>query len=178
MGRKLDLSYDDMGEQQVKNIADPVRVYKVVIDAEGAQREGAPAGRSPGLPDKPSIAVLPFTNMSGDPEQEYFSDGITEDIITELSRFREFLVIARNSSFVFKNQSVDVMDIGRQLGVRYVLEGSVRKAGKRTRVTAQLIDATTGNHIWGERYDKDLEDIFTVQDRSGESHCIYPGWKG
>jgi adenylate cyclase len=116
------------------------------------------------LPDKPSIAVLPFTNMSGDPEQEYFSDGITEDIITELSKFHELFVIARNSSFVYRDRGVDVRQVGRQLGVRHILEGSVRKAGSRVRVTAQLVDATTGDHLWAERYDRDLGDIFAVQD--------------
>jgi len=116
------------------------------------------------LPDKPSIAVLPFTNMSGDPDQEYFADGITEDIITELSKFRWFFVIARNSTFVFKGQAIDLRQVGRDLGVRYVLEGSVRKAANRVRVTSQLIDAETGNHVWAERYDRSLEDIFELQD--------------
>ncbi len=116
------------------------------------------------VPDKPSLAVLPFTNMSGDPDQEYFADGITGDIITELSRFRSLFVIARNSSFTFKGRAVDVTEVGRTLGVRYVVEGSVRKAGKRVRVTAELVEATTGNHLWAERYDRDLEDIFAVQD--------------
>jgi TolB-like protein/Tfp pilus assembly protein PilF len=116
------------------------------------------------LPDKPSIAVLPFVNMSGDPEQEYFSDGITEDIITELSRFRSLFVIARNSSFTFKGQAVDVTEVSGKLGVQYVVEGSVRKAGNRVRVTAQLVEATSGNHIWAERWDRELEDIFAVQD--------------
>jgi adenylate cyclase len=116
------------------------------------------------LPDKPSIAVLAFVNMSGDPEQEYFTDGITEDIITELSRFRSLFVIARNSSFVFKGEAVDIMEVGQKLGVQYVVEGSVRKAGNRVRVTAQLVDAATGNHLWAERYDRELEDIFAVQD--------------
>ncbi|NIV18773.1 MAG: hypothetical protein GWN47_10310, partial [Woeseiaceae bacterium] len=125
----------------------------------GATPEDAPA-----LPDKPSIAVLPFTNMSGDPEQEYFSDGITEDIITELSRFRSLFVIARNSSFHYKGQSPRIQDVGRELGVHYVVEGSVRKAGNRVRITAQLIEAESGNHLWAERYDRDLENIFDVQD--------------
>ena len=163
VGKKLDLDYEDMGEQEVKNISEPVRVYKVVMAKEKAAviESVRPALE---LPDTPSIAVLPFTNMSGEPEQEYFSDGITEDIITELSRFRDLFVIARNSSFVFKNQPVDIADIGQKLGVRYVVEGSVRKSGKRVRVTAQLIDAETGSHIWGDRYDRELEDIFAVQD--------------
>ena len=116
------------------------------------------------FPDKPSIAVLPFTNMSGDPEQEYFSDGMTEDIITELSRFRSLLVIARHSSFTFKGQAVDIKRIGRELGVRYVVEGSVRKAGNRIRVTSQLIETASGKHVWAERYDRELEDIFAIQD--------------
>jgi adenylate cyclase len=163
VGKKLDLQYEFMGEQEVKNILEPVRAYRVVLWKEKAAviESVKPALE---LPDKPSIAVLPFTNMSGDSEQEYFSDGITEDIITELSRFRDLFVIARNSSFVFKNQSVDVAEIGQKLGIRYVVEGSVRKSGKRVRVTAQLIDATTGNHVWGDRYDRELEDIFAVQD--------------
>ena len=122
------------------------------------------ARRAARLPDKPSIAVLPFTNMSGDPEQEYFSDGITEDIITALSRLRWFFVIARNSTFVYKGQAADVKQVGRDLGVRYVLEGSVRKSGQRVRITGQLMDAMTGNHIWAERYDRELTDIFALQD--------------
>ena len=134
-----------------------MRVYQIRLDR--AATKGAPA-----LPDKPSIAVLPFTNMSGDPEQEYFSDGITEDIITALSRLRWFFVIARNSTFGYKGQKVDVKQVGRDLGVRYVLEGSVRKSGQRVRITSQLIDAMTGNHIWAERYDRELTDIFALQD--------------
>jgi TolB-like protein/Flp pilus assembly protein TadD len=128
------------------------------------------------IPDKPSIAVLPFDNMSGDPEQEYFSDGITEDIITELSRFRSIFVIARNSSFAFKGQSIDVTEIGKKLGVQFVVEGSVRKAGDRIRITAQLIDASTGNHLWAERYDRKLVDIFTVQDEvASQIATMVPG---
>ena len=131
----------------------------------------ASPGPPPPLPDKPSIAVLPFTNMSGDPEQEYFSDGITEDIITALSRLRWFFVIARNSTFVYKGQAVDVRSVGRDLGVRYVLEGSVRKSGHRMRITSQLLEATTGSHIWTERYDRELTDIFALQDEiTGERH--------
>jgi adenylate cyclase len=155
---KVDLGFEDMGEQKVKNITEPVRAYRVqlprpsVIDA------------SPVLPDKPSIAVLPFNNMSGDPEQEYLSDGITEDIITALSRLRWFLVIARNSTFVYKGRSVDVKQVGRELGVRYVLEGSVRKAGNRVRITAQLVDATSGAHYWAQNFDRELTDIFELQD--------------
>ena len=163
VGNKFDLDYEDMGEQTVKNIAEPVRAHKVMVSKEKgkATTDGEPPLEAQ---EKPSIAVLPFTNMSGDPEQEYFSDGITEDIITELSRFRDLFVIARNSSFVFKNQSVDIGEVGRKLGVRYVVEGSVRKSGQRVRITAQLIDVSTDSHIWGDRYDRELEDIFDVQD--------------
>jgi adenylate cyclase len=145
-----------MGEQQLKNIARPVRVFRVGVSV--APRPSLP------LPDKASIAVLAFTNMSGDPEQEFFADGIAEDIITALSKFRSLFVIARNSSFTYKGKAVAVRDIGRELGVRYVLEGSVRKAGNRVRVTAQLVEAATGGHFWAERYDRDLADIFAVQD--------------
>ncbi|MCH7636876.1 MAG: adenylate/guanylate cyclase domain-containing protein, partial [Proteobacteria bacterium] len=148
-----------LGAQSVKNIAEPVRAYRW-SDAIAAPARAAPLA----LPDKPSIAVLPFVNMSGDPKQEYFSDGITEDIITELSRFATLFVIARNSSFHFKGKAVKVSEIGRDLGVQYVVEGSVRKAGNRVRVTAQLVEAASGNHIWAERYDRELVDIFEVQD--------------
>jgi TolB-like protein len=165
---KVDFAFEDTGEQHVKNIADPVRVYRVAITG-GMTDQMAENTQELPLPDKPSIAVLPFTNMSGDPEQEYFSDGMTEDIITELSRFRSLLVIARNSSFHYKGQSPKVQEIGRELGVRYVVEGSVRKAGNRVRITAQLVDAATGNHLWAERYDRDLEDIFAVQDEVVET---------
>ncbi len=164
---KFDLGFDDLGAQSVKNIAEPVRVYRVT--AEQLTLSAAPSSKPLPLPEKPSIAVLPFTNMSGDPEQEYFSDGMTEDIITELSRFRSLFVIARNSSFHYKGQSPKVQEIGRELGVRYVVEGSVRKAGNRVRITAQLVDAATGNHLWAERYDRDLEDIFAVQDEVVET---------
>ena len=157
---KLDVAFDDRGEQTVKNIARPVRVYGVT-DGEAVTPIGQPP---PPLPDKPSIAVLPFVNMSGDPEQEYFSDGITEDIITELARFRSLFVIARNSSFSFKGQAVEAKEIARRLGVRYLVEGSVRRAGNRVRITAQLIDAAHDTHLWAERYDRELEDIFAVQD--------------
>lgn len=164
MGKKLDLRYEDLGEQEVKNIVDPVRVYRVVLGRD-ADIEVNISGRPPlELPNKPSIAVLPFTNMSSDPEQEHFSDGIAEDIITALSKVSDLLVIARNSTFIYKDTAVDVKQVGRDQGVRYVLEGSARKAGNRVRVTAQLIDATTGQHRWAERYDRDLEDIFMVQD--------------
>ncbi len=160
---KLDAAFQDMGERKVKNIAEPVRVYRVRI-AEPVSRSMPSASDALPLPDKPSIAVLPFTNMSGDPEQEYFSDGITEDIITELSRFPTLFVIARNSSFTYKGQAAKVQDIGTELGVQYVVEGSVRKAGNRVRVTAQLVETASGKHLWAERYDRDLEDIFAVQD--------------
>ncbi|MGA9512888.1 MAG: adenylate/guanylate cyclase domain-containing protein, partial [Pseudolabrys sp.] len=154
---KLAFDVSDLGEQHLKNIAQPVRVYGVRLD-------GTPERPALVLPDKPSIAVLPFQNMSGDPEQEYFADGISEDIITGLSKLRWFFVIARNSSFTYKGKAVDVKRVSRELGVRYVLEGSVRKGGNRVRITSQLIDATTGNHLWAERYDGDLTDIFTLQD--------------
>ncbi len=157
---KVPFSFFAMGEQSFKNIARPVRVLRLEL-APTARPPTTEAARPP---DKPSIAVLPLTNMSGDPEQEYFSDGITEDIITELSRFKSLYVIARNSSFRYKGQSPKVQDVGRELGVRYVVEGSVRKAGNRVRVTAQLVETETGNHIWAERYDRALDDIFAVQD--------------
>jgi TolB-like protein len=156
---KVRFAFDDLGEQQLKNIAEPVRTYRLRPDRETI---AAPSARA--LPDQPSIAVLPFTNMSGDPEQEYFSDGITEDIITELSRFRSLFVIARHSSFQFRGKAIDVKRTGRELGVQYIVEGSVRRAGDRVRVTAQLIDATTGNHVWAERYDRELKEIFAVQE--------------
>jgi TolB-like protein len=143
-------------------------VYRVVSDALTAQIARSPSTVLP-LPDKPSIAVLPFLNMSGDPEQEYFSDGITEDIITELSRFSTLFVIARNSSFTYKGQATKVQDIGTELGVQYVVEGSIRKAGNRVRVTAQLVEAASGNHLWAERYDRDLEDVFAVQDEIAQT---------
>jgi adenylate cyclase len=148
---KLDAAFEDIGEQTMKNIAKPVRVYRLRSASPQEAPPRQPAG-SPPLPDKPSIAVLPFTNMSGDPEQEYFSDGITEDIITELSRFSSLFVVARNSTFSYKGRSVDIRRIARELGVRYVLEGSIRRAGGRVRITAQLIDSSSGNHIWAERY--------------------------
>jgi len=169
IGRRLPLEYEFMGEQQVKNIADPVRAYRVIVDS---QTSGAPESAdetSLKLPSKPSIAVLPFTNMSPDSEQEFFADGVTEDIITALSSVQSFFVIARNSSFTFKGQAVDVKDVGRDLGVRYVVEGSVRRAGNRVRITAQLLDATTGNHVWADRFDRALEDIFDLQDEVTES---------
>jgi adenylate cyclase len=156
---KLDFGFEDLGERQVKNIARPVRVYRVLIGGTPAVTRAAQA-----VPDRPSIAVLPFQNLSADSEQEYFADGIVEDIITGLSRIRWLLVIARNSSFTYKGQAVDVKRVGRELGVRYVLGGSVRKFGKRVRVTAQLVEAETGTHLWAERYDRSLDDIFALQD--------------
>src|SRR5215204_5760112 len=160
--KALPLAYTDLGEQQVKNIDEPVRAYSVRPVLTSVPRPIEPKPLP--LPDKPSIAVLPFTNMSGDQEQEYFADGVVEDIITGLSRLRWLFVIARNSSFIFKGRAVDVKEVGRALGVRYVLEGSIRKAGNRVRITGQLIDAQTGAHLWAERYDGDLTDIFDLQD--------------
>ena len=164
---KLVCAYDDLGEQQFHNIPEPVRAFRV--RSASAAVAASPAAEAPPLSDKPSIAVLPFTNMSGDPDQEYFSDGITEDIITELSRFHEFAVIARNSSFRYKGQSPKIEDVGRELGVKYVVEGSVRKIGNRVRVTVQLIDAASAAHIWAERYDRGLDDIFAIQDEVTEA---------
>jgi len=158
---KLALEYEYMGAQAVKNISEPVRVYRVKIEPDINVPNMI---KSVVLPDKPSIAVLPFVNMSGDPEQEYFSDGITEDLITDLSRISGLLVIARNSVFIYKGKAAKIEQVGRELGVRYVLEGSVRKVKERVRITAQLVDASTSGHIWAERYDRDLEDIFALQD--------------
>ena len=163
---KLDFASKDIGEVQLKNITRPVRAFHV-MSGGGAPASAKEMPATP--PDKPSIAVLPFTNMSGDPDQEYFSDGITEDIITELSRFHEFTVIARNSSFRYKGLSPKIEDVGRELGVKYVVEGSVRKIGNRVRVTAQLIDSTSAAHIWAERYDRGLDDIFAIQDEVTEA---------
>jgi TolB-like protein/class 3 adenylate cyclase len=163
---KLNFGFDDRGEQQVKNIARPVRVFDVNLAGETMALTLEPVARaSPPLPDKPSIAVLPFENMSGDPEQEYFANGMVEEIITALSRIRWLFVIARNSSFTYKGKSIDVKQVGRQLGVRYVLEGSVRKGGTRVRITAQLIEAETGAHLWADRFDGSLEDVFDLQDK-------------
>jgi adenylate cyclase len=159
---RLPFVFEDLGEQQVKNIARPVRVYRVRDTSVAAK---TPAQSALPLPDKPSIAVLPFANMSGDPEQEYFADGMVEEIITALSRIRWLFVIARNSSFSYKGQAIDVKQVGRELGVRYVLEGSVRKAGTRVRITGQLIDALTGTHLWADRFDGSLEDVFELQDQ-------------
>jgi adenylate cyclase len=159
---KLDLAFENIGEQQLKNISRPVRVYRVVT---ATRPEIAQVNSGPPLPDKPSIAVLPFANMSGDPEQEYFADGMVEEIITALSQIRWLFVIARNSTFTYKGRAVDVKEIGRELGVRYVLEGSVRKAGTQLRITGQLIDAQSGAHLWAGRFDGSLEDIFELQER-------------
>ncbi len=162
---KLDLAYQDLGEQHFKNIARPIRVFQIVLKPIKDRTPESVKKLSTGLPDKPSIAVLPFANMSGDPEQEYFSDGIAEDIITELSRLRWFYVIARNSSFSYKDTNVDIKQVGRELGARYVLEGSVRKAGNRLRITGQLIDTASNRHIWADRYDGALDDVFDLQDQ-------------
>jgi TolB-like protein/class 3 adenylate cyclase len=163
---RLPFAFEDLGEQQVKNITRPVRVYRVCDSIVAVKNPSAPVLP---LPDKPSIAVLPFANMSGDPEQEYFADGMVEEIITALSRIRWLFVIARNSSFTYKGQAVDVKQVGRELGVRYVLEGSVRKAGGRVRITAQLLDATNGAHLWADRFDGSLEDVFDLQDKVASS---------
>src|SRR4029077_21047975 len=153
---KMALEVDDLGMPELKNIAARIQVFRVRLGA--AERPALP------LPDKPSIAVLPFQNMSGDPEQEYFADGMVEEITTALTRIRSLFVIARNSAFTYKGRAVDVKQIGRELGVRYVLEGSVRKGGGRVRITAQLIEAKTGAHLWADRFDGSLEDVFDLQD--------------
>ncbi|MDJ0609933.1 MAG: adenylate/guanylate cyclase domain-containing protein [Kiloniellales bacterium] len=160
---RLDLGFESLGSHQVKNILEPIGVYRVTLDQATA---GGPEGRRPArsLPSKPSIALLPFINMSGGAEWNYFSDGITNDLITELSRFKSLFVIARNSSFAFQNKPVNVREIGRDLGVQYIMEGSIRRAVNRVRITVQLVDAQTGTHLWAERYDRDMEDIFAVQD--------------
>ncbi len=160
---KVDAEFADFGDQSLKNIARPVRVYSLA-----PRHPAKPPPPALPLPDKPSIGVLPFANMSGDPEQEYFADGMVEEIITGLSKIRWFFVIARNSTFTYKGRAIDVKQVGRELGVRYVLEGSVRKSGNRIRVTAQLVEAATGSHVWAERYDRDLADIFAVQDEITE----------
>jgi len=166
--KRLPFEYESLGERQVKGFDEPVKVYAVSPKSGAVISEfetpAQPEAAGSHLPEKPSIAVLPFTNMSGDPEQEYFSDGITEDIITELSRFRELRVMARNSTFYYKGQAIKVQDVGRELSVSYIVEGSVRKAGDRVRVTVQMVEAKSGAHIWAERYDRELKDIFEVQD--------------
>ncbi|MBH5373513.1 adenylate/guanylate cyclase domain-containing protein [Bradyrhizobium glycinis] len=164
---RLDLAFEDLGERQLKNIARPVRVFRIAVSAVGLRTPSVRPTLS--LPDKPSVAVLPFTNMSGDPEQDYFADGMVEDIITALSRFKALFVIARNSSFTYKGRAVDVKQVGRELGVRYVLEGSVRKAANRVRITGQLVDTANGAHLWANRFDGGLGDIFDLQDQVTES---------
>ncbi len=169
---KLDFSFADMGEQQVKNITRPVRTHRILLGAEAVEPKEVTTAVTPSprpLPQKPSIAVLPFANMSGDPEQEYFSEGVTEDIITNLSRNRAFFVISRSTSFTYKGPALDIGKVARELGVRYVLEGSVRRAGNRVRITAQLIDAGTNHHLWADRYDRELADVFAVQDEIAQS---------
>ena len=166
---KVDVAFDDLGAQNLKNIAEPMRAWRVKLSGQTAAtaQPGSLPNQAPALalPDKPSVAVLPFENMSGDVEQEYFADGMVEDIITGLSRSKSLFVISRHSSFTYKGKAVDIKQVGRELGVRYVLEGSVRKAGNRVRITGQLVDAATGNHIWADKYDSTLEDIFDLQDR-------------
>ncbi len=188
---KLDARFEDLGERRVKNISEPLRVYRLIVGTEQEDRSesafDADIGLDFSVPDYPSIAVLPFTIMGDDPEQEFFADGVAEDIITALSKIDRLLVVARNSTFTYKGRAVDVKQVSREQGVRYVLEGSVRKAGARVRLTAQLIDATTGLHLWAERYDRGLDDIFAVQDeitreivialdvqmREGEQHRVW-----
>jgi adenylate cyclase len=168
---KLSFSFEDMGEQTVKNIARPIGVHRIDLSVNTGPAVVTSTATVPKpelASSRPSIAVLPFTNMSGDPEQEYFADGISEDIITGLSRLRWFFVIARNSSFTYKGKAIDVKRVVRELGVRYVLEGSVRRGGNRVRITAQLIDAATSNHIWADRYDGNLTDVFALQDEITE----------
>jgi len=184
---KVDFAFDNLGERQVKNIADPVRIYRIAVESRSVTPFETAIGLDFAIPDFPSLAVLPFTVMSADPEQEFFADGVAEDIITALSKISRLMVVARNSTFTYKGRAVDVKQVSREQGVRYVLEGSVRKGGNRVRVTAQLIDAQTGLHLWAERYDRDLNDIFAVQDeivreivtaldvklREGEQHRVW-----
>src|SRR2546428_6117650 len=166
VGNRLDLAFEDMGEQTLKNIERPIRVYSVSLSSPPAwdTKDVAPARQEQLEKEKPSIAVLPFNNMSGDPEQEYFSDGITEDIITDLSKVSGLFVVARNTAFIYKGKPIKVQQVGHELGVTFILEGSVRKAGSRVRVTGQLINANDGGHVWADRYDRDLTDIFAIQD--------------
>jgi len=169
VGNRLDLTFEDIGEQQLKNIQFPVRVYNVLANESARPVGAAETGAEPESADKPSIAVLPFNNMSGDPEQEYFSDGITEDIITDLSKVSGLFVVGRNTSFGYKGMSPHLQSVASDLGVRYLLEGSVRKAAQRVRVNAQLIDGSNGGHVWADRYDRDLTDIFAIQDEITKS---------
>ena len=162
VGNSIDVNFEDLGEQTVKNIDQPIRVYRIVVGAQ--KSDSSPGSEIDALLRRPAVAVLPFENLSGDPDQEYFADGLTEDIITALSMWRLFPVIARNSTFSFKGRAVKVQEVAEELGARYVVEGSVRKAGDRIRVTAQLINAETGHHVWAERYDRELADIFDLQD--------------
>ena len=177
---KVEYDWEDLGPQTLKNIAELMRAWWVNLDGQssGRARPASSAVKAPvlALPDKPSIAVLPFQNMSGDPEQEYFADGLVEDIITALSRYKSLFVIARNSSFTYKGRAVDIRQVGRELGVRYVLEGSVRKAGSRLRITGQLIDCSRGFHLWAEKFEGALEEVFELQDRvaSGVAGVIDP----
>src|SRR5258705_1405177 len=168
---KVESTLEDMGSQSLKNIAEPMRAWRVRIGPSSSPATKPPTETAQplALPDKPSIAVLPFQNMSGDPEQDYFADGMVEEIITALSHFRQLFVIARNSSFTYKGRAVDVKQVGRELGVRYVLEGSVRKAANRVRISGQLVDTATGAHLWAERFDGGLGDIFDLQDQVTES---------
>ena len=163
---KLDLAFEDMGEQQVKNIARPVRVFRIAAPSIGQPTASPKPALA--LPDKPSIAVLPFQNMSGDPEQEYFADGVVEEIISALSRIRSLFVIARNTTFAYKGRTIDLQQVSCELGVRYILEGSLRRAGDRVRITAQLINGQDGTHIWSDRYDGWMADIFDLQDQITE----------
>ena len=170
VGNKTGLSFEDAGEQELKNIAYPVRVYNIALGPAASARPGdGPAVTAVSDADKPSIAVLPFNNMSDDPGQEYFSDGITEDIITDLSKVSGLFVVGRNTSFVYKGRSVQLQQVASEMGVKFLLEGSVRKSGERVRVTGQLIDGATGGHLWADRYDRDLTDIFTIQDEITKS---------
>ena len=169
--KMVDCTFEDMGEHRVKNIAEPIHVYKILCQApattesdDGQEPAPAAVGRAPAAAEKPSIAVLPFVNMSADPEQEYFADGLTEDILTQLCRFKDLFLISRNSTFTFKGRAVKAQEVARDLGVAYVVEGSVRKAGDRVRVTVQLIEGAQDRHVWAERYDRNLEDIFDIQD--------------
>jgi len=163
--KKLSFAFESMGDQQVKNIAEPIPIYRVVISDAAPVAQAKPLS----IPDRPSIAVLPFTNMSGDPEQDYFADGLVEDLITSLSKFHGLFVIARNSSFAYKGRPIDIRQVSKDLGVRYVLEGSVRKAGNRLRITGQLVEGTDGTHVWADKFEGAVDDVFDLQDRLTES---------